>query len=160
MKDTSIPGLDNHIIKSTVDTFNTMISLPLQVTEDKEISDLINDYVIANVGFAGKKIKGGITLYVSRDFGRIMASRMLGMDVADIDLEEDVYDVVGEIGNMIAGTIKNVFLNYDDTCVLSIPTVITGKGVNMEARNCNSRGVYGFIYDNCKITLLVYIKKP
>ncbi len=159
MKD-SIPGLDSHIIKSTINTFNSMTSLHLQVTEDKEIPSLIDDYIMGNVGFAGNKIKGGITIYVTQEFGKIMASQMLCMDVADVNLEEDIYDVVGEIGNMIAGAIKNTFLNYDDTCILSIPTVITGKGINLEVINWSSRGVYGFKYENFNITLIVYIKKP
>ncbi len=160
MKDNSMPGLDSHVIKSTIDTFRTMTSLQLQVTEDKEIPALIDDYIMANVGFAGNKIKGGITIYVPQEFGKIMTSRMLCMDVADVNLVEDIYDVVGEIGNMIAGVIKNTFLNYDDTCILSIPTVITGKGIILEVINWSNRGIYGFKYEDHNMTLIVYIRKP
>ena len=55
---------------------------------------------------------------------RIMASKMLGMPVEEVD--NDSWDALGEIANMIAGNFKGKLSGVGNHCMLSVPTIITG----------------------------------
>ena len=52
---------------------------------------------------------------------------MLDMDEEDIEGDEEVYDVVGELSNMIGGDLKSRFCDAGLTCELSIPTITSGR---------------------------------
>jgi chemotaxis protein CheX len=60
-----------------------------------------------------------------------MASRMLGIDPKDTN--EQMWDAIGEISNMIAGNFKNKLTGVADHCMLSVPTVITGGDYSMHS---------------------------
>lgn len=57
-----------------------------------------------------------------------MASKMLGMEIKQED--QQMWDAIGEIANMIAGNFKNKLAGMADGCMLSVPTVITGSDYN------------------------------
>jgi chemotaxis protein CheX len=81
----------------------------------------------AMVGFAGQ-LRGVLSLRCSSKSAAIMAAKMLGVEVSHGD--EQVWDAVGEIANMIAGNFKNKLNGMGDGCMLSVPTVITGSDYN------------------------------
>ena len=81
----------------------------------------------AMVGLAGQ-LRGVLSLRCSSKSAAIMASKMLGVEVGHGD--EQMWDAVGEIANMIAGNFKNKLTGMGDGCMLSVPTVITGSDYN------------------------------
>jgi len=78
----------------------------------------------AMVGLAGQ-LRGVLSLRCSSKSAASMAARMLGVEIAHGD--EQMWDAVGEIANMIAGNFKNKLTGMADGCMLSVPTVITGS---------------------------------
>jgi chemotaxis protein CheX len=44
-----------------------------------------------------------------------------------------VKDAFGEVGNMIAGNFKNKISGMGDSCMLSVPTVITGTDYSVHS---------------------------
>ena len=63
-----------------------------------------------------------------------MASKMLDMPVEEVD--NDSWDALGEIANMIAGNFKGKLSGIGNRCMLSVPTIITGT--NYEARSLSA----------------------
>lgn len=55
---------------------------------------------VGTVSFAGKVI-GNIHIQVNEDFARIKTAAILDMELDEIDGEESIYDVIGEMSNMI-----------------------------------------------------------
>jgi chemotaxis protein CheX len=79
--------------------------------------------VTASVSIAGAW-NGHVTVGCSADTARSLTARMLGVDVANIEAG-DVADVVGELANMIGGSLKALL---PPPSTLSLPHVITGPG--------------------------------
>jgi len=77
----------------------------------------------AMVGLAGE-LCGVITFRFSAQSAMLITSKMLGGDSKYPD--EQVWDAVGELCNVIAGTFKNKLTRISERCMLSVPTVITG----------------------------------
>jgi CheY-specific phosphatase CheX len=55
---------------------------------------------------------------------RLIASKMLGGDSKYPD--EQLWDAVGELCNVIAGNFENKLTRISERCMRSVPTVITG----------------------------------
>lgn len=87
-------------------------------------------WVASAVGFAGDT-NGVIYLRASAPFARTLAMRMLGLGEAEIEGDEMVNDVMGELGNMIVGGVKSRLCDSGHPCVLTIPTIV--RGVRLQA---------------------------
>jgi len=77
----------------------------------------------AMVGLAGQ-LCGVVTMRSTAKSAVLMASKMLGIDPKDAD--QQTWDAIGEVANMIAGNFKNKLTGMGEKCMLSVPTVITG----------------------------------
>lgn len=110
------------------EVFELMLSSPLGVPPEV-LTDQVLD-ITAMVGLAGQ-VCGIMTLRCTSQSAALMASKMLGVDVADTGPE--MWDAVGEVCNMIAGNFKNKVTGMGDTCMLSVPTVITGADYSLHA---------------------------
>jgi chemotaxis protein CheX len=82
----------------------------------------------AMVGLAGA-LCGMITIRCTSASAAKFASLMLGGDAASSP--QTTRDALGELCNMVAGNFKAKISNLTDTCMLSVPTVITGEDYSM-----------------------------
>jgi chemotaxis protein CheX len=78
----------------------------------------------ALVGLAGR-LCGVLSIRCNNQAARIMASKMLGMPPEEVD--NDSWDALGEIANMIAGNFKGKLSGVGNHCMLSVPTIIVGS---------------------------------
>jgi CheY-specific phosphatase CheX len=93
------------------------------------------------VGLAGKR-SGTLTLLMSRRAAVYLASRFLGCEHAEAEqemrnaqvelslIQEDVFDAISEIANIIAGTAKDHLADQGVTNI-SCPSIIFGADYNM-----------------------------
>lgn len=86
--------------------------------------------VTAMVGLAGQ-LCGVLSVRCEDKAAALMTSKMLGLEPAKVG--PDVSDAVGEICNMVAGNFKNKIAGLGDGCLLSPPTVITGRDYNLRS---------------------------
>ncbi len=96
----------------------------------------------ANTNTAGTMIQGQVqvtgqwqgtlVLQCSEGAARRAASVMFARDEAELT-QEDVHDTVGELVNMIGGTVKSMVA--EDGCFLSLPIVIEGSSFSVHALN-------------------------
>jgi chemotaxis protein CheX len=79
--------------------------------------------ITAMVGLAGQ-LCGVMTLRCTIGTAKVIAAKMLG--IARDQANQQVWDAIGEICNMVAGHFKNKLTGLSDKCILSVPIVIRG----------------------------------
>ena len=80
--------------------------------------------ITAMVGLAGG-LCGVVSIRCSLATANLLASKMLGIDTAEA--ESATRDALGEIANVVAGSVKAAVPGLEDTCFLSTPTVVIGR---------------------------------
>jgi len=110
------------------EVFARMLGGNLAVASEPVVAEGLD--VTAVVGLAGQ-VSGTLVLRCTSESAAGMAARMLGIDSRQAGPE--VQDAVGEVCNMIAGNFKNKIPGMGDGCMLSVPTVITGRDYSLHA---------------------------
>ena len=115
------PALDwiGYVHDSLNEVFNMMLGMKVTPHEDTQLLPELT----AIVGLAGS-LCGLFCIRCSKETGAVLTRRMLNIDATDC--QEEVMDALGEICNMLAGSFKARVPGIADTCMLSIPTTITG----------------------------------
>jgi len=77
---------------------------------------------------------GNLNLHVEKEFARLMTAAMLGMEIDEIDGDDVIHDVIGELCNMICGDLKSRLCDAGLACELSIPSITSGSKFKIEAK--------------------------
>jgi chemotaxis protein CheX len=131
MATTAYDNIVEDIISCTNEVFATMI--PMEIKTDGSFyqkEDMIATDVISLVSFTGEH-SGVIAVFGSKEIALKITSNMLGIEVSKID--QDVKDAMGELTNMIAGTIKNKVFETFGAMHLSVPIVIAGADLSISS---------------------------
>ncbi|WP_432548173.1 chemotaxis protein CheX [Kineococcus sp. SYSU DK004] len=97
---------------------------PLEVT---------GDVLCASVGITGAR-PGLVTVTVPRSAGRSLAAVLLSED-GDLD-DEDVYDALGEVANIIGGNVKAL---VPDAGALGLPAIAAAPPLPRTGSRCAAR---------------------
>ena len=131
-----IAGVDikTAIVNSVIDVFYTM--LDMEVAAIQEVPDSFTEEMrtVGSVTFAGE-VDGMFNIQVNDDFGKKMTAAMLGMEVDEIESEEEVFDVIREVSNIIGGNLKSNFVDAGLSCVLSTPSITNGRDFRVSPTN-------------------------
>ena len=111
-------SLDN----AASEVFTMMVGTPLGPS-DQAIHPRVADYT-AMIGLAGD-LCGVLSFRCGNNSAMLIAGKMLGTDEHVSD--ECVRDALGEICNMVAGSFKGQLSDIAEKCMLSVPTVVSGK---------------------------------
>jgi chemotaxis protein CheX len=133
------------------EVFEIMLGCKLEVRNDLVESAF---EFTAMVGLAGQ-LCGLLSLRCSAQSAVVMASKMLGVELKQGD--EQMFDAIGEIANMIAGNFKNKLTGMGDHCMLSVPTVITGSDYSCRSMSDGSLLEVNFRFDGEPISVSVEI---
>lgn len=117
------------------EVFETMLSLKVEPVRACSGLDMPSSHVtgvVSSVGMAGK-ITGTVYLHYSAPLACAITERMIGVRPARVQ-EPDVSDVVGEITNMVAGTIKRHTSQRGYDGWLSTPMVLLGDDIVVEGK--------------------------
>jgi len=146
--------LKDYIANAVRDVFDTMLSMEVETVDSSSMVNQNGNRIVGSIGFAGL-VMGQLNLYVEEAFARRMTAAMLDMAIDEIEGNEEIHDVVGELCNMICGDLKSRLCDVGLICELSIPLIIFGKEFMIEPRGwaCSER--YGF--RNNRHTALVEI---
>lgn len=100
----------------------------------------------SRVAFRGT-MNGAVTLCFPEGFVKEAAAVILGMDARLLDMQGDdmLRDVVGEIANMIAGNFKNALCDLGYPCKLTVPEV--RKGTSLEVVPLSNARCHVFDFD-------------
>ena len=120
--------LSEYIINATREVFSTMVMM--EPADDFPLKEPITHFkcsITGMVGFAGT-YSGVISIHCPIHLAKGITSAMLGMDVSEVEEGgEDLNDAIGEIANMLGGSVKMILSTGGLDVKLSIPTVIAGE---------------------------------
>ena len=121
------------IIDATREIFETMIMV--DVTPGEALSEHVSKFkfsLSAMVGFAGFK-QGNLAIHVPDKVAMGLTGDFLGVEVDEIN--EDVQDAMGELANMLAGSLKPFIANDGGKVELSLPSVVHGEEYTLTVIN-------------------------
>lgn len=131
--------LVEELVSGVKEVFSTMIMVDVNDTtafstdqEDETVE------LTSIIGFGGD-LTGMVAIQCSGLFARKMTASFLGMEIAEID--DDVIDAVGEVANMVAGSMKTSFKRQGKDITIAIPNTVVGKGLKL----CGVAGTAGHI---------------
>jgi chemotaxis protein CheX len=86
-----------------------------------------------------------------------ITSNMLGMECDEVN--DDLNDAIGEIANMLGGSVKQVLSKGGLDVKLSIPTVISGEDYTVNSLSDSDCVVIPFIAEGQKFLVGLTLKK-
>ncbi len=118
-------SLNETLLESAKEIFETMVFMDLaEATEpDQNIEDWA---LLGTITFKGT-IKGCLAFCCSVPCAQAIAINMLGIDTTEEIAEEDTCDAIGEIANMLMGSVKKRLTENVGNLEVSIPSVISGR---------------------------------
>lgn len=96
------------------------------------------------IGLAGTH-KGVLAMHFPKPVAMAITGSFLGMDVDEIN--EDVEDAVGELANMLGGSVKSILSAKGRDIDLSLPSVISGENYDFQPTREIERVVIPFQCD-------------
>ena len=140
------------LIDDTRSVFSTMLGLELMHLP-LEVDPLthFNDCISAMVGLAGT-YNGLVSIHQPVSLGKRLAGTMLDMELDEVD--QDVFDALGEIANMVAGNIKMHLSKGGSDVRLSTPSVATGSDYVI---SCKDAGSINLLFDLDEEWLMVSV---
>jgi chemotaxis protein CheX len=149
--------LRGFITKAVRDVFDTMLSMDIESIDSGQTVNFNGGHIVSTVGFAGK-VLGNVNLHVNESFAIEMTAAMLGMETDEIEGEEEIHDVLGELCNMISGDLKSRLCDSGLICELSIPSITTGKEFRIESQGWDRNETLTFSSNRHLACVEVYMK--
>lgn len=157
---TEIHALDlkGHVAKAVTGVFETMLSMALapEAPPNRE-SVTTGEHVVGTVGFAGK-VMGNVSVFVGRDFAREMTAAMLGVSADEVESDEEINDVIGEVCNMVGGDLKSRLCDAGFSCQLTIPSITIGDEFRIESMDWMRHEQLCFRHQEHLASVEVFIK--
>lgn len=119
-------NLTHTIVEATTEVFSTMLmieAVPGEPITPDSTGIKIKSNVSGMIGLTGL-YRGVLAIHAPKSAALAMTGYLLGIEVPEIN--EDVQDALGEMANMLAGSLKLALSKMGKDIKLSIPSVITG----------------------------------
>ena len=145
------------IVESTNELFETMLSMDVELSASEGSPGFEGGRITGSLSFAGN-LMGSIAITVSDEFSRVMTASMLGMEVDEIEGEDEINDVILEICNIVGGNLKSNFNDAGMDCVISTPSITTGMSFAIESMHMERYERYLFISTGHKIFIEIALK--
>lgn len=115
--------VSEHISAIVAHVFETMLAskvVPANATK------LPPERVSSAIGIAGDRVTGTVYLHFPEILAREVTRAMLQCTPGQNAADNDVNDVIGELGNMVGCRLKSLLNDADIFCAVSTPSVIRG----------------------------------
>jgi flagellar motor switch protein FliN len=146
------------VINAVIDVFYTMLDMEVEAIQEVPDSFTEEMRTVGSVTFAGE-VDGLFNIQVNDDFGKQMTAAMLGAKIDEIESEEEVYDVIREVSNIIGGNLKSKFVDAGLACVLSTPAITNGRDFKISPTNVITPDRFLFSYENNIIIVEAGVRK-
>jgi chemotaxis protein CheX len=130
------------IIEEAVrEIFTTMVCLDITILAEAKPGEIDERMLSGMIGLAGD-LQGSVLIHLPEPVAIAITNAFLGLELTAVD--EDVKDAVGELTNMVAGSIKYLLPDQGQEIDLAIPSVVAGRGYRCEATGKFTRSAVGF----------------
>ncbi|MDD2308346.1 MAG: chemotaxis protein CheX [Desulfuromonadaceae bacterium] len=146
-----------YVIDATKEVFSTMVMM--EITDEFPLKEPVSRFkcsITGMVGFAGT-YSGVISIHCPVALALKITSNMLGLDCDEVN--EDLNDAIGEIANMLGGSVKQVLSKGGLDVKLSIPTVISGEDYTVNSLSDNDCVVVPFTVEEHTLLVGITLKK-
>ena len=113
------------LLAGAKEVFETMIFMDLCECNDPE-RNIEGDSLLGTITFKGN-LEGCLGICCSTGCVKAIAANMLGTEPGEQISEEDMCDAIGEIANMIMGSVKSRIEEPVGRIEVSIPSVVSGR---------------------------------
>ena len=118
----------NPFLLAAKNVFSTMVGWEIERGQLYAKNGSEPEYEVSGIiGLSGRAV-GTVVLSLSREAAFQATKALLGEECTELDAT--VVDAVGELANMVAGSAKSQLEQFKMS--ISIPTVITGKGYQVQ----------------------------
>jgi len=144
------------ISEATQEIFQSMLmtearpAAPLQTRSHK-----FTDSVSGLVGLAGN-YRGMLAIHLPNAVAMSITSKFLFMDVEEIN--DDVKDAIGELANMLAGSVKTMLTDTGTGIKLAIPSAICGSEYEVECLAESEGVIMPFSMDEGEFLVECYLQ--
>jgi len=145
------------VVSSTLELFETMISLKAEFSGMGDQPEFEGNRVTGSLSFAGN-LMGSINIHTTENFLRIMTASMLGIEEEEIESKEECNDVILEVCNIIGGNLKSNFNDVGLHCVISTPSITTGRDFGIESMNVDRVEQFNFTCLDHKLFIEIFLK--
>lgn len=111
------------VLDAAKEVFETMIFMEIEPTAS---SEQIDHSLLGSITFRGN-LEGCLGISLSWPCAQAIARNMLALEPDAEISEREVCDAVGEVANMVMGSIKSRIQDTYPDIAVSIPTVVTGR---------------------------------
>lgn len=149
--------LAGYVIAATQEVFSTMVMM--DVADEFPLKEPVSRFkcsITGMVGFAGT-YSGVISIHCPVELALKITSNMLGIECDEVN--EDLNDAIGEIANMLGGSVKQVLSKGGLDVKLSIPTVISGEDYTVNSLSDMDCVVIPFLVEEHKLLVGLTLKK-
>jgi len=150
--------LKRYVNDSVVTAFETVLNMYIEPSSIEPLRKGGETHVIGMVGIAGRR-RGVVCLKLSEVFSHVVTAAMFGQDADTVQTSSDITDVIGELTNIIAGKINFCLRSENETCILSLPTVIRGHSIDLESISGVVHHSFAFTYASHLIIIELYSLK-
>jgi len=109
------------LTQALMETFDTMVSLPVEIGDSSAMPLSEHGYLTASVKFTGQAT-GQVTLAFSPHLSLLIATKLLGGILEDHALEA-VHDAIGELVNIITGSLQSKLCDAGLPSEVGLPNV-------------------------------------
>lgn len=123
------------LVQSAVDGFfGTMLGMQMKPVVCSPTTAVFNGEptVAGSVGLVGR-FTGVLYVHTSLRFARRITAGLLGMSEAEVEGDAMIHDAVGEMANMVVGQIKSTLCDRGMSCALTVPSVVRGRKLQIQA---------------------------
>ncbi len=113
------------LIDSASEVFETMMFMALEKISPEE-AEMAEDTLLSSITFTGA-LEGCLAICCASQDAKLIAANMLGMEPEDDISMEDICDAMGEVSNMVLGSIKKRIADAVGEISVSIPCTVSGK---------------------------------
>jgi chemotaxis protein CheX len=122
-------SLTDVVLDSVREVFDTMIFMAVEQLEVATI-DKSQEMLLGSITFKGN-LEGCLSFCTTVQGAKTVAANMLCLDTPDEVGEDDLADAIGEVCNMVMGSIKTRLQETVANIELSIPSVISGHSIRV-----------------------------
>lgn len=141
-------NLTETIVGATTEVFTAMLmveAVPGEPINPSPGGEKIACNVSGMIGLTGL-YRGVLAVHAPKAVALSITGHLLGMDDVT-EINEDVQDALGEVANMLAGSLKLALSKMGKDIKLSIPSVITGEDYTLACFDGTERAVVPFTID-------------
>ncbi|MHC5060365.1 MAG: chemotaxis protein CheX [Planctomycetota bacterium] len=113
------------LLEGAREVFETMMFMTVEEGDGESSQSIEGEAILGSITFQGT-VEGCLTICCDANCAKTISRNMLGMEPDEEITHDDMIDAMGEVANMVMGSMKARLLDSCGDLQVSIPSVVTG----------------------------------